>query len=101
MQRSPPRPEHAFCVRGGIMNRYSRSHLADHALLRSLSERVAHDRRHTAELLADLAEVEARKLYLPAAHPSMLSYCMHELRMTEDATLKRIRAARVARDFPV
>ena len=34
---------------------------------------VAKDRATTAELLAHLAEVDARKLYLPAAHPSMFS----------------------------
>jgi hypothetical protein len=37
---------------------------------------------------------------LPAAHPSMHSYCVHELHLSEDSALKRIRAARAARRFP-
>jgi hypothetical protein len=51
-------------------------------------------------LLAHLAEVDARKLYVPAAHPSMFSWCTHELRFSEDAAYKRIQAARTAWRFP-
>jgi 5-methylcytosine-specific restriction endonuclease McrA len=51
-------------------------------------------------MLAHIAEVDSRKLYLPAAHPSMYSYCVEVLRLSEDATFKRIRAARAARRFP-
>jgi hypothetical protein len=54
----------------------------------------------TAALLAHLAEVDARKLYLPAAYPSMFDYCVHELHLSEDAAYKRIQAARIARQFP-
>jgi len=61
---------------------------------------VARDRATIAELLAHLAEVDERRLYLPAAHPSMYSYCVHELRLSEDSAFKRIRAARAARQFP-
>ena len=48
---------------------YSLSHLSDQALLRDLAALVTRDRATTADLLAHLAEVDARKLYLPAAHP--------------------------------
>jgi hypothetical protein len=82
------------------MRCYSLSHLSDGALLSGLSSLAARDRVTTAELLAHLAEVDERKLYLPAAYPSMLDYCVRELRMSEDTALKRIRVARVARDFP-
>ena len=51
-------------------------------------------RARVAALLADIAEVDARRLYLPAAHPSMFSYCVHELRLSEEAAFKRIHAAR-------
>ena len=80
--------------------RYSLSHVGDQALLRQLAERVARDRLTTAEMLAHLAEVETRKLYLRAAFPSMFQYCVGELRLSEDAAAKRIQAARVARKFP-
>jgi hypothetical protein len=79
---------------------YSLSHLSDHTLLRNLATLIARDRTTTAELLAHLAEVDERKLYLPAAYPSMYAYCVGELRLSEDAAFKRIQAARVARQFP-
>ena len=83
------------------MSRYCLSHLSDPDLLRSLHAAVARERYTTADLLAHLAEVDARKLYLPAAYPSMFAYCVGELRLSEDAAYKRIQAARVARRFPV
>src|SRR5712691_4140256 len=83
------------------MRAYSLSHLSDPELLRGLASLVAQDRATTAEMLAHLAEVDARRLYLPAAYPSMYAYCVHELRLSEDAACKRIQAARVARQFPV
>jgi hypothetical protein len=83
------------------MRTYSLSHLSDHALLRRLTRLVQHDRRITAAMLAHIAEVDARKLYLPAGYPSMHAYCVQRLRLSEDAALKRIQAARVARQFPV
>src|SRR5580765_1596033 len=52
-------------------------------------------------MLAHIAEVDARKLYLPAGYPSMHAYCVQRLRLSEDAALKRIQAARAARQFPI
>ena len=82
------------------MSTYSLSHLSDQALLAGLTDLVAADRRTTAALLAHLAEVDARALYLPAACPSMHAYCMRRLHLPEDVAFKRIRAARAARRFP-
>ena len=82
------------------MTRYSLSHLTDSALLRDLATLVAQDRSTTAAMLAHLAEVDARKLHLPAGYPSMFAYCVGELRLSEDAAAKRIQAARLARRFP-
>jgi 5-methylcytosine-specific restriction endonuclease McrA len=82
------------------MKSYSLSHLSDHTLMRDLAALVARDRVTTAELLAHIAEVDARQLYRPAAYPSMFAYCVGELRLSEDAAAKRIQAARVARRFP-
>ena len=48
-----------------------------------------------------LGEVEARRLYLPAACPSMHVYCTRVLGMSEDQAFKRIRAARVVRRCPL
>jgi 5-methylcytosine-specific restriction endonuclease McrA len=82
------------------MSRYSLTHLSDPALLRDLAVLVARDRTTTAELLAHLAEVDARRLYLPAAYPSMYAWCVGVLRLSEESAFKRIHAARAARRFP-
>ncbi|MBN1962686.1 MAG: hypothetical protein JW841_17270 [Deltaproteobacteria bacterium] len=55
----------------------------------------------TAELLAHLAEVDERKIYLEQACSSLFSYCIERLGATEDETARRIHAARLARRFPV
>jgi hypothetical protein len=82
------------------MTKYRRSHVSDDALSRNLEVCVAHDCAGTADLLADLGEFDSRRLYLPAAHSSMFSYCVDELHFSEDSAYKRITAARVARRFP-
>jgi len=79
---------------------YSLAHLSDQDLLGHLAALVAADRQTTAALLAHLAEVDARALYLPAACASMHVYCVRVLHLSEDAAYKRIRAARAARRFP-
>src|SRR5512143_4345271 len=76
------------------------SQLSDAVLLRDLTALVARDRLTTARILAHIAEVDARRLYAPAGYPSMFAFCVEELRLSEDAAYKRIRAARVARQFP-
>src|SRR5881409_3547067 len=82
------------------MQRYSLSHVSDQALGRDLAALVARERAATADVVAHIAEFDARKLYLPAAHPSMFAYCLGELRLSEDATSKRIQAVRAARRCP-
>src|SRR2546426_10189856 len=94
MTRTRPRGRPRF------MRAYSLSHLTDPELLRGLASLVAQDRATTATLLAHIAEFDARRLYLPAAYPSTFAYCVHELRLSEEAAFKRIHAARTARRFP-
>jgi hypothetical protein len=66
------------------VNHYSLTLVPDSALLRELRALVAQDRATTATLLAHLAEVDARRLYAPAGHPSMFAYCVAELRLSAD-----------------
>src|SRR6186713_3139654 len=75
--------------------------MADGELVARLVELLGEERRLTAAVLVHLGEVEARRLYLPAACPSMHVYCMRVLGMSEDQAFKRIRAARAVRRFPV
>jgi hypothetical protein len=78
----------------------SLSHLSNLALLRNLAALVATDCGTTAELLAHIAEVDARGLFASEGFPSMFAYCVQVLHMSEDVAFKRIRAARSARQFP-
>jgi 5-methylcytosine-specific restriction endonuclease McrA len=82
------------------MKRYSRVHLSDPVLLQSAAVNAGHERSATADLLADLAEIDVRKLYRPAGYPSMFAFCVGELGFSEDAAYKRIAVARAARRFP-
>ena len=82
------------------MHSYSLTRVSDLELTRGLASLATRDRVTTALLLAHIAEFDARRLYLPAAHPSMHAYCVRELKLSEDAAYKRITAARVARRYP-
>src|SRR5262245_23325389 len=82
------------------MSKYTLTHVSDGILLHHLARLVARDRATTAELLAHIGEVDARRIYLPAGYPSMHAYCEQELRLSEDAANKRIRVARKAREVP-
>jgi hypothetical protein len=53
------------------MKCYALSHLADSTLLSGFDALDARDWSTTADLLAYLGEVDARKLYLPAGYPSL------------------------------
>src|SRR5262245_51104722 len=79
---------------------YSLPGLSAEALRLALATQVSRERSATAVLLAHIAEFDARRLYLPAPYPSMHSYCVHVLHLSEDAADKRIHAARAARKHP-
>ena len=82
------------------MQCYTLDHVTDEELLRELTALVARDRIGVAVLLAHIGEVDARRLYASAGFPSMHSYCVEQLHLSEDSAYKRIRAARTAREFP-
>ncbi|MFI5370928.1 MAG: hypothetical protein ACHQ52_05155 [Candidatus Eisenbacteria bacterium] len=83
-----------------FMKSFSRSYLSDAALLQDFGSRLSLDQSNTAELLATMAEIDVRKLYLPAGYPSMYAYSVGHWHMSEDVAYKRIRAARAARRCP-
>ena len=82
------------------MNASSLSHLSNRNLLHDLAAHVAKKRITTAMLLAHIAEVDARRLYLPAGYPSMHAYCAHETHLSEESASECIDAVRAARRFP-
>src|SRR5688500_12069954 len=69
-----------------------------HAATRRL---VGSSTRLLASLLAHLAEVEARGLHRTRACSSLYTYCVYELRFSEDEAFRRVSAARLVRRFPV
>jgi len=69
-------------------------------LLARVQELVQRGNAVEAELLAHLAEVDARGLYLEEGCSSMFVYCQRVLHFAEGVAYKRIQAARAARRHP-
>src|SRR6188768_1662032 len=74
--------------------------LGDDELLATLRVLVQRDHDLLAEMLAHLAELDQRRLYLDLGFPSLYSYCTSALGMCESSAMRRITAARVCRKFP-
>ena len=82
------------------MKSHSLSRLSNQDLTSGLAAAAARERASTAELVAYIAEFDARGLYRPAGYPSMYLYCESVLGLSPAAAYKRITAARMAREFP-
>src|SRR6187401_3353703 len=76
-------------------------HVSDADLLTNTRRLIGRSNQLLAELLAHLAEVEARGIHRHRACASLYLYCVYELRLSEDAAFRRARAAKIARQFPV
>src|SRR5689334_22804390 len=83
------------------MAQLSITRLSDDELLTETRRAAILERRRTVELIALLAEVDARKLYRGEGYPSLFMYCTSALHLSEAAAYTRIAAARAARQFPV
>jgi hypothetical protein len=75
--------------------------LSDRDLLVEVKRLAGAERRATAALIASLAEIDARRLYLGEGCTSLFAYCTRILHLSEDAAYGRIEVARAARKFPV
>jgi hypothetical protein len=80
--------------------RYRLGHVPDEALHTGVKKLVGRQNVLTADLLAHLAEVDARGIYRERACSSLYAYCVYELRLSEDEAQRRVTAARTARRFP-
>ena len=78
-----------------------RDHLSDQALIDEVKAAAVRERVATVRLIALLAELDARRLYLGEGCSSLFTYCTQVLRLSEHAASGRIEAARIARKFPV
>ena len=75
--------------------------VSDHRLLRGLDELVGKSRQNEAALLAYIAEVDNRQLYLGMACSSMHRYCTAVLHFSEGMAYHRIAVARASRRYPL
>ena len=79
---------------------FSFTTLSDTDLLAEVARLATGERHATVALIASLAELDARRLYLAQDFSSTFSYCTQALRFSEHAAYNRIEAARTARRFP-
>ena len=77
------------------------SRLSDQELLAEVKIAAAREREATARLIALLAQLDERRLYLGEGCSSLFTYCTQVLHLSEHAAYGRIEAARAARRFPV
>src|SRR5688500_4695135 len=75
--------------------------LSDGELLTATRRLVGRSNQLLSSLLAHLAEVEARGIHRARACASLYTYCIYELRFSEDEAFRRVSAARLVRRFPV
>lgn len=78
----------------------SPAELSDLELLAATRGLVGRSNQLLAALLAHLAEVEARGIHRHRACASLYTYCIYELRFSEDEAFRRVSAARFVRRFP-
>ena len=79
----------------------SPNYLTDAELLALVTRAAKQECAATAHLIALLAEVDARRLYLGEGYSSLFTYCTQALHLSEHAAYGRIEAARASRRFPV
>jgi len=84
----------------GMTRLPSVQHLSDRSLLDETVRLAATERGATVDLIAAIAEVDARRLYLGESCASMFVYCTRVLHLSEHAAYDRIEAARLARRLP-
>jgi HNH endonuclease len=79
----------------------SLTRLSDLELVARLKSLVARERDATAHLVAHLAEMDTRDVYLREGYDSLFAYCRDVLGLSEGEGYNRIEVARAARRFPV
>jgi len=77
------------------------SHLSDDDLIAEARLLARTERHATAQLVAHIAELEARRIHLAAGFPSLFAYCREVLQLSEQSTYNRTQAAHAARSYPV
>jgi hypothetical protein len=76
------------------------SRLSDQELIACLPLTRASERKATTEMIACLAEVDRRRLYLAEACSSLQAFCVQRLGYSENEAQKRIQVARLYQRLP-
>src|SRR5712691_9659262 len=79
----------------------SLTRLSDAELVTRTKSLVTRERDATAHLIAHLAELETRDVYLREGYGSLHAYCCGPLGLSDGEAYNRIEVARAARRFPV
>ena len=79
----------------------SLTRLSDAELVTRVKSLVARERDATAQLVAHLAELDTRDVYLREGYGSLHAYCCEALGLSDGEAYNRIEVARAARRFPV
>jgi hypothetical protein len=83
------------------MDPCSLASLTDEQLLLNVKALAARERESTVQLIASLAELDVRRLYLGEGFPSLFAYCTQVLHLSEHAAYGRIEAVRAVHRFPM
>ena len=74
--------------------------LPERELQQSTEKLFVVERQHMARVIAHLAEISRRKLYLELGHSSLFDYCTQRLGLAEGPAYLRMQVARCCRRFP-
>src|SRR5476649_1426987 len=83
-----------------MRDRYRLGGLGNEELVAALSVLVQRENDMMSDLLAHLAELDERRLYLDLGFTSLFAYCTEALGFCKSAAGRRITAARVCRKYP-
>ena len=76
------------------------NHLSDKQLVSALDKLVITESELTVTIVAHIAQVEERKLYLAEGYSSMFQFLQEKYHYSESSAWRRLSAARALRQFP-
>jgi hypothetical protein len=83
-----------------MSDRYRLVALGNEELVVAIASLVRRENELLSDLLAHLAELDERRLYLELGFTSMFAYCTDGLGLCKSSAYRRIAAARVCRQYP-
>lgn len=96
---APRQPWYNMAMSAHLLSDAAR--LSDRQLSAQIKDLAHRERSATAVLIAHLAVLDERRLYLAEGCSSLFAYCVEILHLSEHATYNRIETARAARKYPI